>query len=89
MVGPAVIGHVMTRYSGEGLGVSSGEFEETRLAVRKLDPQSRFSTFCDVRRFDFAALYTLQHGLTGDAKRAGGLLHGDKALTRRGGEARF
>jgi hypothetical protein len=65
--------------------MSSGGFEETWLVVRKLDPQSRFSTFCYVRRFDFAALYTLQHGLTGNAKRAGGLLHGDEALTRRGG----
>src|SRR5271165_277415 len=73
----------------EGWRSSSGGFEETRLAVWKLDSQSRFSTFCNVRRFDFAALYTLQHGLTGDAESAGGPLHGDEALTRRGGEACF
>src|SRR6476646_7662859 len=85
---PALIRHV-TRYSGEGLGLSSDRFEEPRLAVRKLDAQSRFPTFCDVCRFDFAALYTLQHGLTGDAKRAGGLLHGDESVARRGGKACF
>src|ERR1700679_4245380 len=68
---------------------ASGGFEETRLAVWKLDPQSRFSAFCDVRRFDFAALHTLQHGLTGNAKRVSSLMHGDESLTRGGGEARF
>src|SRR5271169_2956745 len=85
---PTVIRHV-TKYSGESWGLSSGGFEETWLAIRKLDSQSRFSTFGNVCRFDFAALYTLQHGLTGDAKRAGGLLHGDESLTGRGGEACF
>jgi hypothetical protein len=79
-VGPTVIRHV-TKYSGESWGLSSGGFEETWLAIRKLDSQSRFSTFGNVCRFDFAALYTLQHGLTGDAKRAGSLLHGDESLT--------
>ena len=81
-----VIRHV-TNYS-EAV-TASGGFKETRLAVRELDSQSGFPPFCDVRRFDLAALYTLQYGLTGDSKRAGGLLHGDEAITGRGGEARF
>jgi hypothetical protein len=36
---------------------------------------------------NLAALYTLQHRLTGDAESTGGLLHGDESLARRGGEA--
>jgi len=36
---------------------------------------------------NLAALYTLQHRLTGDAESTGGLLHGDESLAGRGGEA--
>lgn len=70
-------------------------FEKVRLIVNLLDAQAFAPSVADQDRVEFAALYTLQHGLPGDAEQSGCILHHhvayravlDEAAAQRVGDA--